>query len=164
MRKFVLALAFLVSTVCAALAAEHWTDDEVAAGMKKVEFVRFAPSGKTMNLRFLLALNPDCSVVDYEFAITKQAEHGKAEIVPHADYSTYTKDNPRAKCNEQKIEGFMLTYKSNNGYTGPDSFTYWELTPSGLAREVTYHLNVRSFETPRPTKGRDAKALPPPRP
>jgi len=151
MRKLALVIALLAST--SVLAAEQWTDDEITSGIKKVDFVRFAPSGKTLNLRFLLALAPDCSVVDYEFTITKQAEHGKVEIVPHTNYPNYKKDNPRYKCNEQRFEGFMLTYKSQVGYSGPDSFTFLEISPSGLANEVTYHLNVRSFETPRPAKG-----------
>jgi len=42
---------------------------------------------------------------------------------------------------------------SGTTLTGPDSFTFLEISPSGLANEVTYHLNVRSFETPRPAKG-----------
>jgi len=154
-----LALGLLSS---AALAAEQWTEEENMSGVKKMEMVRFAFAGNKMNLQFLYAMNPDCSAVEgWAFEITKKPEHGTAEIVPHIAFPTYPKDNPRYRCNEHKVEGQMLTYKPNAGYKGPDSFTYREISPSGLAWEKTYRFNVRSL--PAATTGpkqRGAEAIP----
>ena len=156
-----LALGLLSSTV---LAAEpQWTDEETASGMKKMEFVRFAFAGTKMNLQYLYAVDLDCSTVEgWSFEITKQPEHGTAEIVSQSFFPMFPKDNPRYRCNEHKIEGQLLTYKANAGYKGPDSLTYLQIGPSGLAWEKTYHFNVRSLpatSTSRP-KQRGALSLP----
>ena len=136
-----LALALLSS---AALAAEQWTEEEQTSGVKKMEMVRYAFAGQKMKLQLLVAMNPDCSVVEgWAFEIIKQPEHGTAEIVPTSAFPTFPKENPRYKCNEHKYDAQMLTYKADVGYKGPDSFTYVEISPSGYAFEKTYRFNVR---------------------
>jgi len=54
----------------------------------------------------------------------------------------------------------MLSYKPKDGYVGTDSFTFLELFPSGMGREITLHMNVR----PVKPKTREAVELPRPRP
>lgn len=147
MKKFLIiaAAAGLLSSTAFA-ADEKWTDDENASGVKKMEFVRYAFAGQKMKLQYLYALDIDCSNFDgYAFEITKQPEHGTAEIVPQTFFPMYTKDNPRFRCNEHKIDGQILTYTPAAGYKGPDSLTYIQIGPSGLAWEKTYHFNVRSL-------------------
>lgn len=61
MRKLALVMALLAST--SVLAAEQWTEEEAVAGLKKSEYTRHALSGSTVLLQFLVAINPDCSVV-----------------------------------------------------------------------------------------------------
>jgi hypothetical protein len=157
MRKLALVMALLAST--SVLAAEQWTEEEAVAGLKKSEYTRHALSGSTVLLQFLIAINPDCSVVDgYQFSITKEPEHGTVEIVPHAGFTTFAKDNPRSRCNEKKHQGQMITYKSKDGYVGEDSFTFVDMAPSGFAREITYRMNVR------PAKSRSAESIQMPRP
>jgi len=109
---FGLLMALLAST--SALAADpQWTEEEQAAGVKKLEFVRYAFAGKVQNLQLLYALNPDCSEVEgWEFEITKQPEHGVANIEPYSAFPFYPKDNPRYKCNEHKIQMQVLTYQA----------------------------------------------------
>jgi len=144
MRKLALAIVLLAST--SVLAAEQWTDEEQTSGVKKVEYVRYAFAGQKMKLQLLVAMNPDCSVTEgWAFEIIKQPEHGTAEIATTSAFPTYPKEDPRRKCNEHKIDGLMLTYKPDNGYKGPDSFTYIEIAPSGYAFEKTYRFNVRSI-------------------
>jgi hypothetical protein len=158
MRKLVLALALLAST--SALAADpQWTEEEQAAGVKKLEFVRYAFAGKVQNLQLLYALNPDCSEVEgWEFEITKQPEHGVANIEPYSAFPLYPKDNPRYKCNEHKVQMQVLTYQAKEGYKGPDSLTYLEIGPSGIAWEKTFHFNVRA---PVKARNADGVSLPP---
>jgi hypothetical protein len=154
-----LAIGLLSST---ALAAEQWTEEEQTSGVKKVEFVRYAFAGKSMQLQYLYAMDIDCSVTDtWIFEITKKPEHGTAEIVSQTFFPMYPKDNPRFRCNEHKIEGQVLIYKPNAGYKGPDSFTFQEIGPSGLAWEKTFRFNVRSAPaTVTGPKKRDAEAIP----
>ena len=91
-----LALALLSS---AAPAAEQWTEEEQTSGVKKMEMVRYAFAGQKMKLQLLVAMNPDCSVVEgWAFEIIKQPEHGTAEIVPTSAFPTFPKENPRYKC------------------------------------------------------------------
>src|SRR5215831_4713522 len=111
-----------------ALAAE-WTDEEVAAGLKRAEYTRHAISGNIARLQFLVAVNPDCSSADgYQFSLTKEPEHGTVDFVPYIGFATYEKDNVRAKCNDKKLEGHMLSYKTKDGYVGMDSFTFLEFS------------------------------------
>src|SRR5262249_52607609 len=147
----------------ASAAANKWTDEETSAGLKKVEQVRYALSGRPLRLQFLYALNSDCSFIDgYQFAIIKEPEHGTAEIVPYTAFPSFAKDNPRFKCNEQQIQGQALIYKPNDNYEGPDSFIFLDLTPSGFAKEITYTFNVRSFKSkPKQAVKADGEVLPP---
>jgi len=163
MKRLLLATLTLGLLSSTALAADpQWSEEEVAAGVKKLEFVRYAFAGNKMKLQYLYAMDLDCSLMEgWAFEITKQPEHGNAEIVPQTFFPMYPKNNPRYRCNEHKIEGQMLTYKPAAGYKGPDSLTYVEISPSGLAWEKTFHFNVRSV--PPSTTGpkqRGAEALP----
>jgi len=158
--KFLASSACAIALLASPVMAQKWTEEEIASGTKKQEFVRYAPSGKTMKIGHLYALEEDCSDAEFTYSIQKQAEHGKAEIVPASFHPTFGKENPRYKCNEQMIDGFLLTYTSKKDYTGPDSFTLLVVTSSGLAREETYTFNVRKFETPPAKKDRNASAVP----
>jgi len=129
-----------------AQAGDEWTDEERAAGIKKEEFVRYAFAGNTMELMFLVALEIDCSVDEgWAYEIIKQPEHGIATLKPHTGFTYFAKSNPRHKCNEQKVEGQLLTYKPDAGYKGPDSLTYVSINSSGMAWERTYRFNVRAL-------------------
>jgi hypothetical protein len=140
---------FLV-TVCAfglllsSASAQEWTKEEIEAGVKKSEITRHVPSGRSSPLRFLTALNPDCSIVEgYEFKITKQPEHGTVEVVSSEHFTTFAKENPRFKCNEKKTRGLAISYKSADGYKGLDAFEVLELSPNGFAWELRWNINVR---------------------
>jgi hypothetical protein len=165
-RRLVLTLAILAGAASAAsAAADKWTDEETSAGLKKVEQVRYALSGSLLRLRFLYALNLDCSPFEgYQFAIIKEPEHGTAEIVPYTAFPNFAKESSRFKCNERQIEGQALTYKPKDNYEGPDSFTFLELSPSGFATETTYTFNVRSFKAKPKSAAKveeDSMPLPP---
>ena len=162
-KTFLTGIAALSVFSSVALADDQWTAEESAAGVKKQEVVRYAFAGNKMILANLFAMTVDCSVVDgWAYEIVKQPAHGTAEIVPTSFFPAYTKDNPRYKCNERKIDGHMVTYTAKVGYKGPDSLTYVEIGPQGLAWETTFHFNVRAFPaTSTGPKARDAQAIPP---
>lgn len=139
------ALALGLLTSAAFTADRPWTEEELTSGVRKIEVVRYAFSGQKMRLRQIYALDVDCTPMEWAFEIVKQPEHGTAEIVTTSFYPTYPKDNPRYRCNEQKIEGHALIYTPAKGYKGPDSFIYQEINGYGLAWETTYNFNVRSM-------------------
>src|SRR6266540_6365713 len=115
--------------------AQKWSEEEIAAGVKATELTRHVLAGKKWPLQFILALNPDCSVVDgYEIKITKQPEHGTAELVPADRFPSYAKDNPRFRCNEKRMHGLDLIYKASDGYKGMDEFEVVQLS-NGMAWE-----------------------------
>ena len=97
LKSILLASAIALAVVGNASAAEKpWTDEEQAAGIRKLEFVRYAFAGKQQTIQLLYALNPDCSEVDgWVFEITKQPEHGVANVEPSSFFPIYPKDNPR---------------------------------------------------------------------
>jgi hypothetical protein len=141
-----LAVAAMLTATVPVHATEQWTEEENASGVKKIEMVRYAFAGQKMKLQLLYAMDLDCSAIDgWAFEITKQPEHGTAEITPTSAFPTFPKENPRYKCNEHKVDAQVLTYKANAGYKGPDSLTYIEIAPSGYAFEKTYRFNVRSI-------------------
>jgi len=134
------------------------TDEESAAGMRKEEFVRYAFGGTEMKLAFLYVLEADCSEIDgWEYEIVKQPEHGIAALKQHTGFASFPKGNPRTKCNEQKVDGQMLTYKPEAGYKGPDSLTFLSISPGGFVFERTFRLNVRQHPaTTKKPKQKDA--------
>jgi hypothetical protein len=146
MKKLALAVLALGLLTSAAFTAEKpWTEDEMSSGVRKADFVRYAFAGQKMKLRYVYAMDLDCSATEYAFEIAKQPEHGTAEIVTASFFPMYTKDNPRFRCNEQKIEGHLLVYTPSKNYKGPDSLIFREISNSGMAFETTYSFNVRSL-------------------
>jgi hypothetical protein len=159
LKSILFASAAMLAVVGSVNADDTWTAEENAAGVKKQEVVRYAFAGNKMTLANLFSMTPDCSIVEgWAYEIIKQPEHGIAEIVPTTTFSTWPKDNPRYKCNERKVDAHMVTYTPKVGYKGPDSLTYVEIGPSGLAWETTFHFNVRPFPTTSTgPKARDAR-------
>ena len=78
-----------------------------------------------------------------EIRITKQPEHGSTEITPAMNFPTYPKESARFKCNEHKVRGWQLNYKSAEKYSGKDEFDLLILFPSGFAWEHHYDMTVR---------------------
>jgi hypothetical protein len=139
----VAAIGLLSSTASAA--DFKWSPEELEAGFKRIEIVRYAFAGIPIKVNTYNYLNADCSPTEgWHVEIIKQPEHGTAEIVKTEFFTTYAKDNPRFKCNETKSAGVAITYKADAGYAGKDQFTFLDVNATGFASEFTYILNVRS--------------------
>jgi hypothetical protein len=59
-----LAVAAMLIAMVPAHAAQQWTDEEQASGVKKIEMVRYAFAGQKMKLQLLYAMDLDCSTID----------------------------------------------------------------------------------------------------
>jgi hypothetical protein len=105
---------------------------------------RYVPSGITRTLWFLYAAKPDCSLMgSTEVRTTKEPAHGAVEIVPTEDFPTFARDNVRFKCNDKKIRGLNVDYKSAEEYVGPDEFDLLVLWPGGNAWDMHFNIIVR---------------------
>jgi hypothetical protein len=113
-------------------------------GLEKKQFTRVVASGAKTRLGFFYASHPDCTASgDVTLRVTKQPEHGTAETIAATNYPNYPKDNIRVKCNEHKIKGMQINYKSAEKYVGNDEFDLLILFPAGTAWEVHYNIDVR---------------------
>ena len=111
-------------------------------GQENQTFTRVIASGAKQRLDFYAAVNPDCTATgDVNVRITKQ--HGTVETTTSTDYTHFPKENIRFKCNEHKVKGMLVNYKSAEKYTGNDEFDLLILYPGGVAREVHYDISVR---------------------
>ena len=114
LKSILLASAIALAIVGNANAADPWTNEETSAGVKKLEYTRYAFAGRKINLQFMGTLNADCTQPEeYEASIITEPKHGVAELEPRTDFMNYAKDNPRAKCNETKY--FSLTKEPEHG-------------------------------------------------
>jgi len=105
---------------------------------------RSVPSGKNQRIGFFTHLNPDCTASGAtEIRITKQPEHGSVEITPTINFPSYPKEHVRFRCNEHKVRGSQLNYKSAEKYIGSDEFELLVLWPTGFGLEVHYDVSVR---------------------
>jgi hypothetical protein len=145
MKKLALAaLAFGLFTSVAFTAEKPWTEEELASGVRKAEVVRYAFAGQKMKVRYLYALDIDCTNTEWAYEIIKHPEHGTVEMVTQSFFPMYPKENPRFRCNEQKIDGHVIIYTPNKNYKGPDTFVLQEINNFGIAWETTYNFNVKS--------------------
>jgi hypothetical protein len=113
-------------------------------GLEKKEWTRVVPSEANQRIGFFYALNPDCTNMgDLRIRVTKQPQHGTVETMPTMLFPGYPKENIRAKCNQHKVKGIQINYKSAAKYVGSDELEVLVLYPVGTAWEVRYSIDVR---------------------
>jgi hypothetical protein len=113
-------------------------------GLEKKRFSRVVGSGANQRIGFFTYLNPDCTAPsDTEIRITKQPEHGSVETKSATNFPSYPKEHGRARCNEHRVRGVQVNYKSAEKYVGIDELELLVLFPNGFAWEVYYGISVR---------------------
>jgi hypothetical protein len=112
--------------------------------LENKQFTRVVASGKKERIGFYTSLHPDCtSRGDADIRVTKQPEHGTIETAPATSFPSYPKEHVRYKCNQHKVRGVQVNYKSAEKYVGNDAFDLLVLFPGGFAWEVHYDISVR---------------------
>ena len=120
------------------------TPQQLQEGLQKHRWTRFVPSEANQRIGFYYALNPDCtSQGTVNIRITKQPQHGAVNIAAATLFPSYSKENLRYKCNQHKVKGMEIHYKSAGKYTGNDALELLVLFPNGFAWEVQYDVSVR---------------------
>jgi hypothetical protein len=113
-------------------------------GLEKKQFSRVVASGANQRIGFFYALHPDCSASgNVNIRFTKQPEHGSTETTTTTSFPNYPKENIRSKCNDHKVRGMQVNYKSAEKYVGSDELELLVLFPTGFAWEVRYNIDVR---------------------
>ena len=113
-------------------------------GVESQTLTRVVASGAKQQIGFYTSLNPDCTANgDVNVRVTKQPEHGTAEIVAATLFPNFEKENIRYKCNQHKVRGQQVNYKSAEKYSGSDTLELLVLYPGGFAREVQFDIRVR---------------------
>jgi hypothetical protein len=112
-------------------------------GLEKKQWTRVAASGTNQRIGFFTWLNPDCTSGNVNVRVTKQPEHGTVEMATASLFPNYPKENIRSKCNDQKVRGVQVNYKSAEKYVGDDALDLLVIFPSGFGWEVHYDVSVR---------------------
>ncbi len=68
---------------------------------------------------------------------------GTVETTAATDFPTFPKENMRARCNNRKVRGVQVNYKSAEKYVGADTLHLLVLFPGGFGQEVHLNINVR---------------------
>src|SRR5271166_4152685 len=69
------------------------------------------PPGKTSDVGFFYAIDPDCSGRgEIESRIIKAPQNGKVEINPGTNFPTQRDSGPYQACNSVKVPGMIVTY------------------------------------------------------
>jgi hypothetical protein len=113
-------------------------------GVESHTVTRVVGSGTNQRIGFFYAFNPDCTASgNVNVRVTKQPERGTAEITTATLFPNYPKENIRYKCNQHKVKGMQINYKSAEKYVGDDALDLLILFPAGFAWEVHYDVSVR---------------------
>ena len=113
-------------------------------GLESQTYTRIVASGAKLRIGLYTSLNPDCSATgDINVRVTKQPEHGSVETTTATLFPGYPKENIRSKCNDHKVRGKQVDYKSAEKYVGDDTLDLLVLFPGGFAWEVHYDISVR---------------------
>jgi uncharacterized NAD-dependent epimerase/dehydratase family protein len=140
MRKFLLTVCALGLLSSSAFAQEKSPEQM----LEKQQLARVVTSGTNQRIGFFYAVNPDCSASgDVNVRVTKQPEHGTVETTAATDFPTFPKENMRARCNNRKVRGVQVNYKSAEKYVGADTLDLLVLFPAGFGQEVHLNINVR---------------------
>ena len=75
--------------------------------------------------------------------MTKQPDHGAIETAAATDFPSFERENIRYRCNQQKVRGQQVNYKSTEKYTGSDTLELLVLFPGGFGEEVHINIDVR---------------------
>jgi hypothetical protein len=120
-----------------------WTAEEVATGIKKIEFTRHVLSGVTTTLGIFFGLTKSCDPRgDTEYEIMQEPEHGTVELEHAISVVNLAKSSPSAHCNGKKAPGTVLKYKAKDGYEGKDDLVLLEIGSGGMAFQRIGHIIV----------------------
>ena len=150
MSKFLLSVCAFGLLLSSAFAEEKSPEqrqqesNQIVEGLPKMNWARVVASGTNQRIGFFYAVNPDCSANgDINIRVTKQPEHGTVETAAATDSPNFERENIRYRCNQKKVRGQQVNYKSAEKYIGSDTLELLVVFPGGFGQEVHFNINVR---------------------
>jgi len=102
------------------------------------------PSGKTRQIGFFTAINPDCTGAgDIDSRIIKKPLNGDVQLEPGPGFANFPATNPRSACNAKQVQGVKVIYTSKDGYIGKDNFELEFIGPTGIDNIWKYTVTVK---------------------
>jgi len=140
---------------------EQHQEESNQIGLQKMNWTRVVASGTNQRIGFFYAVNPDCSASgDINIRVTKQPEHGTAEIAAASSFPNFERENIRYRCNQHEVRGQQLNYKSAEKYIGSDTLDLLVLLPGGQTDEVFGTHRQATAGVSKRAQQADAQAAP----
>ena len=112
-------------------------------GAKLVSLERLIPTATSQKIFFTAAVDPDCTPQNVPTLRTLlRPQHGTVDIADSEDYAYWQPPNIREKCNDKKIKGLRISYKSDEGYTGDDKVIILAIYPDSTAQQYVFDIHV----------------------
>lgn len=106
--------------------------------------LRVVPTGEARAIAFFASLNPDCSVIGPVVIRTlSRPAHGRLMVEAADSFTRYGPSAPLAPCNSRKVPGTRLTYASEEGFEGLDTFRILVINADGSGYEADVRVSVR---------------------
>ena len=106
--------------------------------------MRVVPKGEARTIAFFASLFPDCSSQGPVVIRTlEQPRHGSIELAQTDSFPRYGVGSALAACNARKVPGLKLTYTSEEGFEGLDTFRIFVINADGTGYESDVRVTVR---------------------
>jgi hypothetical protein len=108
------------------------------------EISRVAVADQQLRVAFFYDLYPDCSLVGVPTVrVIDPPKNGRLNIENGPGFPSFPANNPRFKCNDQRVDGAVMSYMPNSGFTGGDMITVEAIYPDGSSRKRRYAIEVK---------------------
>lgn len=105
---------------------------------------RVVPKGEGRSIAFFSYLYPDCSSQGPVVArLLEPPRHGTVAFAQADSFSRYAPGSPLAACVAKKVPGLRMTYETQEGFEGLDTFRVLTINPDGTAAEYEVKVWVR---------------------
>lgn len=110
----------------------------------RADIAKAVPSGRTQQIDFFASLHPDCSATGIPVVrLIDGPSKGLITTEAGRDFLAFPRGNVRSRCNNRRVAGLKLLYRSTDAFTGADRVKILILSGSGMQREAIYTIEVR---------------------
>jgi hypothetical protein len=112
--------------------------------LRPVNLNRFVPTAEERSVIFYTSLFPDCSSKGPIVGrIIAKPAHGTLNFAQADSFPSYGSGSTLAACNNKKVPGLHINYKSEDGYVGEDQAGVLLIFPDGFASQLQILFLVR---------------------
>jgi hypothetical protein len=105
---------------------------------------RFVPSGEERLIQFYTTLFVDCTQRGPTVGrINAKPQHGVVTLTQGNSFPFYNAGSALSRCNDKKVPGLVISYKSEDGYIGEDNASVLVIFADGGASQLDILFLVR---------------------